>query len=920
MNKAENDAFRLQSIIDGTHLGTWEWNVQTGDVIFNDIWAEIIGYTLAELAPISIKTWETLCHPDDLKISRELLERHFSGEQPYYDIECRIKHKDGHWAWVHDRGKVFSWTTDGKALMMFGTHTDITVRKNAEDELFKAKQKAEENEEKYKQIFNNTRDVIFMIEVTEDLRYKMLDTNAAHQQIFSNLGNIQNKFLDEFIPAEIAAALKNTYDQCVKNQEVIKYEESFQWDDKMYHSLTQLIPVKNSSGRVYRIIGICNNITDLKELTNQLISQNSQLSLLNTDISAAKEKAEENEKRISLLFEHMPLNFTLHEIMLDESGKACDFRWIDINPSSEISMGKKALQVVGKTNSELFPGTPQSWIDRYSQVALTGIPDRYESFSTHLNKYFDMRSYSPKAGQIATLGIDITDSKLAEKAIWEEKERLAVTLRSIGDGVITTDTSGTVVSMNKVAEELCGWNQGEAQGKPLTSVFNVVNESTRMPHDNPVEKVLSTGQIIELANHTLLISRDGSERIIADSGAPIKDNENKTIGVVLVFRDMTEKQKLLETAQNVQKLESLGVLAGGIAHDFNNLMCGIYGYIDLAFEQTDRSRVSGYLSKAMNTIDRARGLTSQLLTFAKGGAPIQKVEHLFPFVQETAAFALSGANVSCDFDVPQDLWAGNFDKNQIGQVFDNLIINAQQAMPLGGTIELTARNITFANEEHPVLSPGNYVKMSVIDHGIGIQKELLCRIFDPFFTTKPKGHGLGLATCYSIITRHDGCIDVESDVGKGSTFHVYLPACKNSVLSSVEKTATVHKGCGTFLIMDDEEVIREAIKSMLETFGYYVVCKENGVDAVGFVAEEMSAKRSVTAMIFDLTVPGGMGGRVAVEEIRKLNLEIPVFVASGYADDPVVKNPTDYGFVASICKPFRKSELVEMLNKHLKTI
>ena len=385
---------------------------------------------------------------------------------------------------------------------------------------------------------------------------------------------------------------------------------------------------------------------------------------------------------------------------------------------------------------------------------------------------------------------DVTERKLAEQIIALEKDRLAVTLRSIGDGVITTDTLGKVVFMNKVAEELCGCKLAQALGKPLISVFTIINETTRLPHYNPAEKVLASGEIVEPENHTLLISRDSTERIIANSGAPIKDKDNKTIGVVLVFRDMTEKQKLSDTMQRALKLESLGVLAGGIAHDFNNLMGGIFGYIDLANLESDRNKASNYLSIATNTIGRARALTGKLLTFTKTGAPIQNIGNLFPFVQETAQLALSGANVSCHFDVSPELWACNFDRNQIGQVIENLIINAQQAIPEGGTIELTARNIRLNEHEHQILRPheslqgplvegreaGNYVRISIKDSGIGIPKDLISKIFDPFFTTKPKMHGLGLATCFSIVNRHEGCIEVESEMGKGSIFHVYLPA------------------------------------------------------------------------------------------------------------------------------------------------
>jgi CheY-like chemotaxis protein len=231
---------------------------------------------------------------------------------------------------------------------------------------------------------------------------------------------------------------------------------------------------------------------------------------------------------------------------------------------------------------------------------------------------------------------------------------------------------------------------------------------------------------------------------------------------------------------------------------------------------------------------------------------------------------------------------------------------------------LTARNIALEEKELPLLVKGNYIKLTVKDTGVGIPKELISRIFDPFFTTKAKGHGLGLATCYSIITRHGGCIDVNSEPGKGSSFNIYLPASTKSVSSAIKKTAKNHKGSGTFIIMDDEEVMRDAIQNMLETLGYSVVCKENGKETVDFFKTGIKENRTFAGIIFDLTVPGGMGGKEAIEEIRKLDKYIPAFVASGYADDPVMKTPAKYGFTASICKPFRKGELSEMLNKYLK--
>lgn len=370
---------------------------------------------------------------------------------------------------------------------------------------------------------------------------------------------------------------------------------------------------------------------------------------------------------------------------------------------------------------------------------------------------------------------EISKLKLAEEAIVTEKEKLLVTLKSIGDGVITTGVDGKVLLINSVAEDLTGWKQEEAEGKHLIEVFDIINEITGKSCENPVNKVLHSGMIQELANHTMLIAKDGTKRIIADSGAPIKDRSGNILGVVLVFRDMTEKQKLIDAATQSQKLQSLGTLAGGIAHDFNNLLTGIFGFIGFAKDESKESNVKEMLAQAESTIDRARSLTRQLLTFSKGGTPIKKLHALPSFIEDTVRFALSGSTVVASFNIETELIA-EFDNNQIAQVIDNIVINAVQAMPKGGNIEVTARNTTLHEKEHFPLSAGNYIKISIKDNGTGIAKNVISKIFDPFFTTKSGGHGLGLAMCYSIMNKHNGIIEVESEEGTGSTFHIFIPA------------------------------------------------------------------------------------------------------------------------------------------------
>ncbi len=517
--------------------------------------------------------------------------------------------------------------------------------------------------------------------------------------------------------------------------------------------------------------------------------------------------------------------------------------------------------------------------------------------------------------QVVVTFIDISELKQAEAALLAEKERLAVTLRSIGDGVITTDTDGRITLMNKVAEELTGWMLKDAVGKPLDEVFRIINKKTRIACENPAHKVITTGNSIELENHTVLVSRYGDERIIADSGAPILDKNSKIIGVVLVFRDMTEKQKIEDALQNALKLESLNILAGGIAHDFNNLLGGIFGFIDMALEYAndgDLENIKTSITDSMTVFERAKDLTQQLLTFAKGGDPVRKIGDIGKLVRDSFQFALTGSNVSISFDIPDCPFICDFDKNQMGQVIDNMAINARQAMPLGGKLEVVLSKVP--PHKAPALLPRvNYVRISITDNGPGISRENLQHIFDPFFTTKKQGTGLGLATCYSIIKRHDGIIEVETEESKGTNFHIYLPEASGQAEIAETGTKTAYKGSGRILVMDDQESIIKVTSSMLSRLGYSVVSASNGDEAVELVRQAHNENQSFVAAILDLTIPGGRGGKDSVDEILDIDPSIKLVAASGYSGDSIMSNPSAFGFSACLIKPFRVSELTKVL-------
>jgi PAS domain S-box-containing protein len=508
---------------------------------------------------------------------------------------------------------------------------------------------------------------------------------------------------------------------------------------------------------------------------------------------------------------------------------------------------------------------------------------------------------------------DISMRKLMESALENSIRFNNEIISGAGEGIIVYDRKFHYLVWNPFMEKLTGLKKEDVLGKFAFDIFPHLKEQGI---DKLMERALA-GEIVVSNDMQYRVPQRGISGWTIGTYAPHKDLNGTIIGVIGMISDITKRKKTESLLMNAQKLESLGVLAGGIAHDFNNLLGGIFGYIDLAAKSTKERTTSDYLGKAQSAIDRARGLTRQLLTFAKGGVPIKKLDTLAPLLRECVQFALSGSRVSCDFRIPENLWLCEFDKNQIEQVIDNLVINAQQAMPEGGTIEISAENITLGEKAHLKPPAGNYVKLSIKDHGIGMPKEILEKIFDPFFTTKSKGHGLGLSTCYSVVNRHGGCIEVESEPGKGSTFTVHLPASPGMTLTDDTSAAATHRGTGTILVMDDEEVLREAITGMLGYFGYSVVCARNGREAVDLFSAETRANRKIAAMILDLTVPGGPGGKEAAAEVRKIDRTIPIFVASGYANDPVMADPGKYGFTASIPKPFSILELSDLLNRHL---
>lgn len=371
---------------------------------------------------------------------------------------------------------------------------------------------------------------------------------------------------------------------------------------------------------------------------------------------------------------------------------------------------------------------------------------------------------------------------------------------------------------------------------------------------------------------------------------------------------------MVEELIKAQKLESLGVLAGGIAHDFNNLLTAILGNISLAKMYADpQGIIDGYLDKTEKASIRAQALTKQLLTFSRGGAPIKLVTPITELIKESTSFVLRGSKVKCDYHFAEDLWAVEADEGQLGQVSQNLVINASQAMPNGGIITIQATNKTVGLDEIPSLASGDYIELLFQDHGTGIPPEHLSRIFDPYFSSKSTGNGLGLAISYSIIKNHGGLITVTSQLGQGTLFSILLPATHKHAHHPKEQEKVQEVGTSRILLMDDDKAVREMAMAMLTFLGCSVEQAADGKEAIALYMQAKKNEIPFDIVIMDLTIPGGMGGKETVAAILAMDPQVKAVVSSGYANDPIMANYKEYGFCAILPKPFRFDELKKVI-------
>jgi PAS domain S-box-containing protein len=509
---------------------------------------------------------------------------------------------------------------------------------------------------------------------------------------------------------------------------------------------------------------------------------------------------------------------------------------------------------------------------------------------------------------------DITAAKQAEELLRENEERYRGLVELSPDAIILA-MDGKVAFINAAGVALFGAkSRGKLQGR---DVFDLVHPESREIARERAKKVLGEGARSSWLEETYL-RLDGSPVPVEVAAIPFNHNGKRAIQVIA--RDITERKRMQVDMLRAQKLESLGVLAGGIAHDFNNMLTGVFGNLSLAQIHLDVTHPAmSYLQACERSIRQTTDLTRQLLTFARGGAPAKKVMDTAAAIKEAASFSLCGSDIRAIMDLDEELWCIEADGEQVNQAFHNFFLNAAQAMPGGGEVRISAVNETLAEKNGCQLPPGSYVKIEIQDRGCGIPRENLAKIFDPYFTTKAQGSGLGLASVYSIVNRHGGAVEVSSEVGIGSRFTVHLPALAKA-RPEHEKPKEGGKDpapAGRILLMDDEEMIRAVTSAILQHLGYEVETCGDGSSALKLLEAHQGGGEPFAAVILDLTIPGGMGGKEAAARIRQMDGALPLIVSSGYSDDPVLANYADYGFSGMIMKPFVADQLSKELRRVL---
>lgn len=753
--------------------------------------------------------------------------------------------------------------------------------------------KAFESDLLYRTIFNQSTDGILII----DTNGAFIEFNeAAHRQLgysreefkklrISDIDPIQN-------PDEIRASIENIVETGSAEFEV--KHRTKEGKIREVHVITQFMVLSGQT--LFHTIW--------RDITEQ---------------KAAETRVRESENKFRSIFENV-----IDGIMIADPETKMH---IEANKAICIMLGYTRDELLGLSVDDIHPKKDLPIIRSLFEKQLLGeiihtpeVPMLRKDGSVF---YADINATSVMLGgkqYLAGIFRDITERKRVEDKLKESEKFIRTILDTVDEGFIVVDREYRIQTANRAYCDLLSVPCDEIIGKNCYAVAHKISRPCFLEGEKcAVSQVFADGK-----THSILHKHAGLDNNLFSveiKAFPLKDSSGQVTSAVEVIANVTEKQLLEEERLKTQKLEAVGTLAGGIAHDFNNLLQGVFGFISLAkLKKDDRDKSMAALEEAEKALQMSVNLTNQLLTFSKGGKPVKKPINLLPLIENAAKFALSGSHTDCRVVVDKGLWQVDADEGQISQVIHNIVLNADQAMSEGGWVEITAKNVHIPDIVLPQeLGNGRSVEISITDNGVGIPEKYISRIFDPYFTTKGRGSGLGLATSYSIIQNHSGVIDVKSEIGKGTTFSIYLPAitAKRVEVQNNPTTAGTAGYAGRVLVMDDDQVIRDVVGALIGELGHRVEFAEHGTEAVEKYEVAKRAGSPFDVVILDLTIRRGLGGAETLQRLMEIDPGVKAVVSSGYSDDALIAAYQVHGFKAVLKKPYNVDELQDVLNKLL---
>ncbi len=573
----------------------------------------------------------------------------------------------------------------------------------------------------------------------------------------------------------------------------------------------------------------------------------------------------------------------------------------------------RPLEQLKNSARDILNGKLDTTVFIHSKDEIGQLADIFNQMTLKLRQSFDdigsYRNHLEELVEERTLDLhkEMTVRDNAEQALRASEKQLRTIVDQSPMGIILWNTDFQVSQWNQAAEKIFGYSVEEAIGLPAKRLL----AASLHPHMDKIwRKLISSKDGVR--SHNENITKEGKTIQCDWFNTPICDSSGTVLGALSLVENVTERMRTEKELLKIKKLESTGVLAGGIAHDFNNILTAVLGNINLCLFDTSLSpKTRNMLVSAEKASIRAKNLTQQLLTFAKGGEPIRESTSLSEIIRDSATFVLHGCNVSCTYRIPENLWYAIVDRGQISQVIQNIVLNSRHAMPNGGNIAIVCENALPAEDPFSLLDPkSNYVKISIKDNGIGIHADLLEKIFDPYFSTKQEGSGLGLAITHSIINKHHGHILVNSEQGKGTEFIIYLPAtARPAIEQAIRQDVSATTKPLRVLVMDDNEAVQTVLGAMLKKLGHSVILASEGGEAINIYVDQLDSAEPIDLVMVDLTIPGGLGGKETMVELQKIDPKIRAIVSSGYSNDPVMGSFKEYGFRAAVTKPYVLKEL-----------